>query len=203
MARSLPFISAILRAGRFPRPPSPLPPLQLFGALLHRGPFLGREPLDFLSFAGSSLGSWIPPRIDVGSHAAISPAPRRCARSRSSRLPRRRTASSCLAARSSRSASSASASSARRDPRTRASADGSGTSARGARAARPRGTRPRRRRRRSGSGRCRRDGRPSPRRRCRRPTIRGSAPDPSRRRRRASAVRRRSARRGSRARSGW
>ena len=68
-------------------------------------------------------------------HRAAAAAARRCARSRSSRLPRRRTASSCRAARSSRSASSASASSARRDPRTRASAGGSGTSARGARAA--------------------------------------------------------------------
>ena len=68
---------------------------------------------------------------------------------------------------------------------------------------RPRGTRPRRRRRRCGSGRCRRDGRPSPRRPCRRPTIPGSASGRSRRRRRARAVRRRSARRGSRARSGW
>ena len=41
---------------------------------------------------------------------------------------------------------------------------------------------------------CRPDGRPCPRRRCRRPTIRGSASDPSRRRRRACAARRRSAR---------
>ena len=73
--------------------------------------------------------------------------------------------------RSSRSASSASASSAHRDPRTRASEGGSGMSVRGARVARPRGTRLRRRRRTFGTYTCRRDGRPSPRRPCRRPTI--------------------------------
>jgi len=104
----------------------------------------------------------------------------------------------------SRSASSASASSGRPDPRTRASAGGSGTSARAARARRPRGTRPRRRQRRCGS------------------SVRAAGTDVHllddsaiappfrdqlrvgpRRRRRVHAVRRRSARRGSRARSGW
>src|SRR5215216_3563326 len=183
--------------------------LQLLGALLHRGSFLGRESLG--CFAGGSLSGLLrallcrfplshcePPVRPVAAGVV-----RRSGRSRPSRPPRRRIAWSCRALPLWRSASSASASSGRRDPRTPASAGGSGTSARAARARRPRETRPRRRRRRCGSGTCRPGGRPSPRRPCRRPTIPGSASGRSRRRRRAGAVRRRSARRGSRARSGW